>query len=75
MNPVGISRDEEAVSAAVATVLMFGGVITIIGIMLLSLVPVIQELEGAVKRHDMQSQMSVMAVSYTHLTLPTILRV
>ena len=68
MNPVGISRDEEAVSAAVATVLMFGGVITIIGIMLLSLVPVIQELEGAVKRHDMQSQMSVMAHEITMLS-------
>lgn len=36
-------RNEEAVSAAVATVLLFGGVITIIGIMLLSMMPVIQE--------------------------------
>ena len=32
-------RDEDAVSAAVATVLLFGGVISIIGIMLLSLMP------------------------------------
>ena len=44
-----LRRDEEAVSAAVATVLLFGGVISIIGIMLLSLMPVIQELEGSLK--------------------------
>ena len=53
-------RDEDAVSAAVATVLLFGGVISIIGIMLLSLVPVIQELEGSLKRNDMQAQMEIM---------------
>lgn len=51
-----LRRDEEAVSAAVATVLLFGGVISIIGIMLLSLMPVIQELEGSLKRNDMQAQ-------------------
>ena len=55
-----LHRDEEAVSAAVATVLLFGGVISIIGLMLLSLVPVIQELEGSLKRSDMQSQMEIM---------------
>ena len=54
-----LRRDEEAVSAAVATVLLFGGVITIIGLMLLSMMPVIQELEGSVKRNDMQAQMTV----------------
>ena len=32
-----LRRDEDAVSAAVATVLLFGGVITIIGVMLLSM--------------------------------------
>ena len=90
-----LRRDEDAVSAAVATVLLFGGVITIIGVMLLSMMPVIQELEGSLKRNDMQAQMEIMgheitilsesglpgdssqvelipvAVSYTHLTLPT----
>ena len=65
---ISISRDEEAVSAAVATILLFGGVITIIGIMMLSLIPVIQELEGAVKRHDMGSQMSIMAHEITLLS-------
>ena len=56
-----LRRDEEAVSAAVATVLLFGGVISIIGIMLLSLMPIIQELEGSLKRNDMQAQMEIMA--------------
>ena len=54
MTPSGMRRDEDAVSAAVATVLLFGGVISIIGIMLLSLMPIIQELEGSLKRNDMQ---------------------
>ena len=61
MRKQGISRDEDAVSAAVATVLLFGGVISIISLMLLSMTPVIQELEGAVKRHDMEAQMTVLA--------------
>ena len=52
---INMRRDEEAVSAAVATVLLFGGVISIIGIMLLSLMPIIQELEGSLKRNDMQA--------------------
>ncbi|MBJ63871.1 MAG: hypothetical protein CMB55_03615 [Euryarchaeota archaeon] len=61
-------RDEEAVSAAVATVLLFGGVISIIGIMLLSLMPIIQELEGSLKRNDMQAQMEIMAHEVTLLS-------
>ena len=61
-------RDEEAVSAAVATVLLFGGVVTIIGIMLLSMMPVIQELEGSLKRNDMQSQMEIMGHEITLLS-------
>ena len=60
MIPSNLRRDEEAVSAAVATVLLFGGVISIIGIMLLSLMPIIQELEGSLKRNDMQAQMEIM---------------
>ena len=63
-----LRRDEEAVSAAVATVLLFGGVISIIGIMLLSLMPVIQELEGSLKRNDMQAQMEIMAHEVTLLS-------
>ena len=53
MIPSSCQRDEEGVSAAVATVLLFGGVISIISLMLLSLMPVIQELEGSLKRNDM----------------------
>jgi hypothetical protein len=56
-----LQRDEEAVSAAVATVLLFGGVISIIGIMMVSMIPVIEELEGSIERQDMSSQMSLLA--------------
>ena len=57
----GLQRNEEAVSAAVATVLMFGGVLSIIGMMMVSMIPVIEELEGSVERHDMSAQMSLLA--------------
>jgi hypothetical protein len=56
-----LQRDEEAVSAAVATVLLFGGVLSIIAMMMVSLIPVIEELEGSIERHDMSSQMTLMA--------------
>ncbi len=54
-------RDEEAVSAAVATVMLFGGVLSIIGLMMVSMMPVIDEMEGSVERHDMSSQMTLLA--------------
>ncbi len=54
-------RDEGAVSAAVATVLLFGGVLSIIGLMMISMMPVIEEMEGSVERHDMSSQMTLLA--------------
>ncbi len=63
-----LRRDNEAVSAAVATVLLFGGVISIIGVMLISLIPVIQELEGSLKRNNMQSQMEIMGHEITVLS-------
>ena len=65
MRPCNLHRDEEAVSAAVATVLLFGGVISIIGLMLLSMMPIIQELEGSLKRNDMQAQMEIMGHEVT----------
>ena len=68
MNSGSLHRDDGAVSAAVATVLLFGGVITIIGIMLLSMMPVIQELEGSLKRNDMQAQMQIMGHEITMLS-------
>jgi len=63
-----LSRDEQAVSAAVAAVLLFGGVLSIIGIMLMTMIPVIQELEGSVERNDMQAQMLIMADEVTGLS-------
>lgn len=63
-----LSRDEQAVSAAVASVLLFGGVLSIIGIMLMTMIPVIQELEGAVEKNDMQAQMLIMADEVTGLS-------
>lgn len=54
-------RDEQAVSAAVATVLLFGGVLSIIGLMMVSMMPVIEEMEGSVERHDMSAQMTLLA--------------
>lgn len=52
-----LQRNEEAVSAAIATVLLFGGVLSIISIMMVTMIPVIEELEGSVERHDMAAQM------------------
>lgn len=56
-----LRRDEAGVSAAVATVLLFGGVLSIIGLMMVSMMPVIEEMEGSVERHDMSSQMTLLA--------------
>jgi len=56
-----LRRDEDGVSAAVATVLLFGGVLSIIGLMMVSMMPVIEEMEGSVERHDMSSQMTLLA--------------
>jgi len=53
-----LHRNDEAVSAAIATVLLFGGVISIISLMMLTMIPVIEELEGSVERHDMSAQMA-----------------
>ncbi|MDG1546949.1 MAG: hypothetical protein P8Q55_06115 [Candidatus Poseidoniaceae archaeon] len=61
-------RDEEAVSAAVATVLLFGGVLSIIGMMMISMIPVIEELQGSVERHDMSSQMTLLAKQTAELS-------
>ena len=62
------SRNEEAVSAAVATVLLFGGVVTIISLMLISMTPIIEELEGSVKRNDMEIQLRDMNHEITILS-------
>ena len=54
-------RDDEAVSAAIATVLLFGGVIAIISGMMVTVMPVIDELHGAVERENMVGQMEDLA--------------
>ena len=40
-----LHRNDEAVSAAIATVLLFGGVVSIISLMMVTMIPVIEELE------------------------------
>ena len=56
-----LMRNDEAVSAAIATVLLFGGVVSIIGLMLISMLPIIEELEGSIERDDMSAQMMILA--------------
>ena len=63
----GLRRDEEGVSAAVATVLLFGGVLSLIGMMLITMLPVIQELEGSIERNSMLSQMNEYATQTVRL--------
>ena len=56
-----LTRNEESVSAAIATVLLFGGVVSIIGLMLVSMIPIIEELEGFISRSAMSSQMFLLS--------------
>lgn len=62
-----LRRDEEGVSAAVATVLLFGGVLSLIGMLLFTMLPVIQELEGSVERNGMITQMNGYAIQTVRL--------
>ena len=54
-------RDNEAVSSTVATVLLFGGVVSIIGVMMASMMPVIEEMQGSIERNDVGSQLLLLA--------------
>ncbi len=56
-----VRRDEEAVSSTVATVLLFGGVVSIIGVMMASMMPVIEEMQGSIERNDIGSQLLLLA--------------
>ena len=67
MNGQNACRDEEAVSSAIATVLLFGGVITIVAAMMVTMVPVINELHGAVERNSMGIQMIDYALDQNRL--------
>jgi hypothetical protein len=61
-------HDDEAVSAAIATVLLFAGVITIISGMMVTVMPVIDELHGAVERENMVGQMDDLAAETSRLS-------
>jgi len=67
MRNTNLNSQEDAVSAAVATVLMFGGVLAIIGMMLTSMVPLIEELEGGVEKHDLSAQFTHTAILANNL--------
>ena len=62
-----LRRDEDGVSAAVATVLLFGGVLSLIGMLLFTMLPVIHELEGSVERNGMITQMNNYAIQTVRL--------
>ncbi|MBJ23213.1 MAG: hypothetical protein CMB64_00945 [Euryarchaeota archaeon] len=56
-----IINDKNAANSAIATVLMFAGVMSIISIMLVSIVPVINELQGAIEYSDADAQFEDLA--------------
>ena len=58
---MNLQREDEAVSSTVATVLLFGGVVSIIGMMMASMMPVIMEMQGSIERNDMAAQMGLLA--------------
>lgn len=58
---MNLQREDEAVSSTIATVLLFGGVVSIIGMMMASMMPVILEMQGSIERNDMASQMGLLA--------------
>ena len=58
---MNLQREEEAVSSTIATVLLFGGVVSIIGMMMASMMPVIMEMQGSIERNDMAAQMGLLA--------------
>ena len=67
MNGAKIHRNEEGVSSAIATVLLFGGVIAIVATMMVTMIPVINELHGAVERNSMSAQMIDYALDQNRL--------
>ncbi|MGB2275832.1 MAG: hypothetical protein ACPH5S_02535, partial [Candidatus Poseidoniaceae archaeon] len=58
---MNLQREDEAVSSTIATVLLFGGVVSIIGMMMASMMPVILEMQGSIERNDMAAQMGLLA--------------
>ncbi|MBO58147.1 MAG: hypothetical protein CMA77_04030 [Euryarchaeota archaeon] len=60
--------DDEAVSAAIATVLLFAGVLAIISGMMVTITPVINEKHGSVERQAMAGQMSDLAAETVRIS-------
>ena len=60
--------DEDAVSSSIATVLLFAGVLAIISGMMVTISPVIDEMQGAVERESMSGQMSDFATQTQQLS-------
>ena len=60
--------DDEAVSAAIATVLLFAGTLAIISGMMVTITPMIDEMHGAVERQAMSSQMTDLALETVRLS-------
>ncbi len=60
--------DDEAVSAAIATVLLFAGTLAIISGMMVTINPMIDEMHGAVERQAMSSQMTDLALETVRLS-------
>jgi hypothetical protein len=61
-------KDDDAVSAAIATVLLFAGVLTIISGMMVTITPVINEKHGSIERQAMAGQMTDLALETVQLS-------
>jgi hypothetical protein len=61
-------KDDDAVSAAIATVLLFAGVLSIISGMLVTITPVINEKHGSIERQAMAGQMTDLALETVKLS-------
>ncbi|PXF20677.1 MAG: hypothetical protein CXX72_04535 [Methanobacteriota archaeon] len=60
--------DDEAVSAAIATVMLFAGTLAIISGMMVTITPMIDEMHGAIERQAMSSQMTDLAMETVRLS-------
>ena len=61
-------KDDDAVSAAIATVLLFAGVLSIISGMMVTITPVINEKHGSIERQAMAGQMTDLALETVKLS-------
>lgn len=54
--------EDDAVTAAIATVLLFAGVLSIVSVMLVAVTPIIEEYEGALERQAMEGQLIALSI-------------